>query len=276
MHAPAAVAVVDIELLAVPFHALRGTVVDYVRLDIHAALGVFSDGILVELDAVAPGADEGHVGAGDGSHAVVRATGELELVLIGEGRPVDLVLVVLSKVVTGPHGVVTGPLASSHPETAARCSDRGAGATDVEIDLLERGERRLELSRSRAQKDDVAGGAVHVGEAGAMLVPQVTDLSQGVGVVEPTGRLIDAHGMEVCDLWILLRKVGIPADYAGPVTHHTYNPTVLPMADLLLVRLLELAEEVPAHRARLCGHHDLYDEAGPWPFLELVELACLG
>ncbi len=48
--------------------------------------------VRIDLDVVAPGADDRHVGAGDGGDAVVRAAGHLELELVGEGRPVQLVL----------------------------------------------------------------------------------------------------------------------------------------------------------------------------------------
>ena len=142
---------------------------------------------------------------------------------------------------------------------------------DIEIDLLQLVEDRFELIGVGAQKNDVAGGAVHVGEAGAVLLPDVTDLSQSVGVVEPAGRLIDAHGVEVRDGGVLLRKVGIATDHAAPVTHHSYDSTVLPVADLLSIGLLELAEKILAHGALLRRHLDLCDEAGPRPLFKLIE-----
>ena len=183
----------------------------------------------------------------------------------------DLVLEGLREIVAGPHGVVTGPLTPGHAAAAARRPDVGAGTADVEIDLLQLVEDRLELIGGGAQKNDVTGGAVHVGDAGAVLLPDVTDLPQSFGVVEPAGRLVDAHGVKVRDVGVLLRKIGIAADHAAAVAHHTHDSTVLPVADLLLIGLLELAEKVLAHRARLRGHLDLCDEAGPLPLFKLVE-----
>ena len=74
--------------------------------------------------------------------------------------------------------------------------------------------------------------------------------AQGVGGVEPPGRLVDAHGVEVGALGELLGEVRVAADDAAAVAHHADDAAVLPVADLLLVRALELAEEVLDHRPR--------------------------
>ena len=47
--------------------------------------------VLVDLHVVAPGADDGEVGAMDGVDAIVGAAGELELELVGQRRAMHLV-----------------------------------------------------------------------------------------------------------------------------------------------------------------------------------------
>ena len=86
---------------AVPLDALGGAVAADVPLDVHAIRGSSPDFGLVDTDVVPPGADDGHIGPGDGGHAVVGAAGELELELVREGRTVELVLEVLRDVVAG-------------------------------------------------------------------------------------------------------------------------------------------------------------------------------
>ena len=55
---------------------------------------------------------------------------------------------------------------------------------------------------------------MHVGDAGAVLVPDVAQGAQGIGGVKPGGRLVDPHGMEFRHLGELLLEVRIPADDA--------------------------------------------------------------
>ena len=86
---------------------------------------------LVDLNVVLPDTDHRAVRARNRGHTVVRATCELELVLVGEERPVELVLPVLGDVVAGVEGVVAGPLTACRTDAAARCPHVGAGTTEV-------------------------------------------------------------------------------------------------------------------------------------------------
>ena len=85
--------------------------------DFTADIGL--DGFLVDADIIPPGADKGHVGPGDGGHAAVGAAVELELELVGEGRTMKFVLVLLGQVVAQRLGVVAGILAAGLADTAA-------------------------------------------------------------------------------------------------------------------------------------------------------------
>jgi hypothetical protein len=187
---------------------------------------------------------------------------------------VDFILILVCEIVTGLHRVVAGPLTSCRAAAAARCSHVGAGPTDIEIDLLQFVEYRFEVIGRCAQQNDVAGRPVHVRKPRSVLLPDIADLSEGFGVVEPAGRLIDPHGMEVRDIWEFFRKIGIATNHASAVSHDTHNSTVFPVTDLLRVGLLELAKKIRSHRALLCGHLDLRDEAGPLTCFKLVELGC--
>jgi hypothetical protein len=58
-------------------------------------------------------------------------------------------------------------------------------------------ENFFQLGGGGAEEDDVAGGAVHVGDAGAAEFPQVADFFQKFGGVEFAAGLVDAHGVKV-------------------------------------------------------------------------------
>ena len=236
-----------------------------------AALGVLGHGGLVDLDVVLPGADHRAVGAGDGGHAVVAAAGELELVLVGESRPVQLVLEVHGDVVAGVHGVVAGPLAARLAAAAAGGAHVRAGAAQVEAELGELGEDGLERLGAAAQQYHVAGGAVEVGDSRAVLVPDVADLAQDVRGVEPSRGLVDAEGVEMGHVGELLGQVVVAADDPAAVTHHAHDAAVLPVADFLLVGQFELLQEVHCFGPPLCSHLDVLHEARPRPALQLVQ-----
>ncbi len=116
------------------------------------------------------------------------------------------------------------------------------------------------------------GGAVHVGETRAVLLPDVAELAQGVGGVEPAGGLVDADGVEVRALRELLGQVAVAADDAAAVAHHAHDAAVLPVADLLLVGALENAPAVVVGHGILgSALLDLGDETRPRALLELVQ-----
>jgi hypothetical protein len=91
VHTAGALFIPDIKGLAVPFHATSGAQVTDLFLDVQSTWsrtegiavggqfpgGVRSDCFLVDADLIAPGADDGTVGPGNGGYTVVGAAGGL-------------------------------------------------------------------------------------------------------------------------------------------------------------------------------------------------------
>ena len=105
-------------------------------------------------------------------------------------------------------------------------------------------EAGFQLIGSGAQEDDVAGGAVHVQEAAAVLIPDVAEFPQGLGGVKPAGGLVDAHGVEMLHAGEFIRQVGVTADDAGAVTQDADDAAMLPVGDLVLIRPFQLPQQV--------------------------------
>src|SRR5581483_3622434 len=101
--------------------------------------------------------------------------------------------------------------------------------------------------------------------------PDAAESAQGVRCVEPARGLIDAHGMEVRHLWELFGHVAVAADDTATVAEHADNAAVLPVALLLFVRQLELAEQIVAHGTDVGRLLDLRHETGPGAFFQLVQ-----
>ena len=118
----------------------------------------------------------------------------------------QFVLVVHGHVVAQLHGVVARPLAARHAHAAGGCAQVGTGPAQIEAGVRQILEGGLELVGGGAQQNDVAGRAVHVGQAGPVLFPDVADRAQRVAGVEPSGGMVDAHGVEVGDFRELLRE----------------------------------------------------------------------
>jgi len=114
VHAARALLITDRQLAAVPIHATRGAKTADIALDIDSGGGVVGNLGVILLNLVLPGANNGEVGAGDGSDTVIRTTRGLDLELVWECRTVQLVLVVHRQVVANLHGVVARPLAARH------------------------------------------------------------------------------------------------------------------------------------------------------------------
>jgi hypothetical protein len=187
VHAAVAFLVVDHQLVALHPHALGGTQPDDLFLDVELApvaagegarvgfqlaSDVSLDRFLIDADVVAPGADEGHISAGDRSHAAVRAAVKFELELVGKSRPVQLVLVIIGQREAQRLGVVAGILAAGFSDAVGGGAQVGARATQVLVQLVgQLVENLLELRSGSAQENDVPGGAVHVGDAAAAKIP---------------------------------------------------------------------------------------------------------
>src|SRR5665811_2127244 len=93
MHAMDAVVIVDNERIAIQAHtSCRAAVEDVCGYILSAVpLDEAGDFLLVDPDVVPPGAYDRHIRAHHRPGAVVGAAGKLELVFVGELRPVQLV-----------------------------------------------------------------------------------------------------------------------------------------------------------------------------------------
>jgi hypothetical protein len=236
------------------------------------AVHVTGHGFLVDADVIAPGTDDGTVGAGQGGHAAVGATVDLELEFVGPSRTVHLVLILLSQGVADVLGVDASKLTASLAHAAGRGPQSGTGAAQVPTLLGQLGEDGLQLLGKGAQKHHVAGGAVHVEHARTTVVPDLHDLAQALGLVELGRGLVHAQGVEVLHAGEQVGHVGVTADDAAAVSQNAHDTAVLPVALLVFVGELELPQEVGT--GFITGFRRFFDirnEARPRPLSQLVE-----
>ena len=110
----------------------------------------------------------------------------------------QLVLIVHGELIASVLRVVAGVFAAGLAEAGSRGTQVGAGAAEVGFHFMrDLPENFFQLGGLGAQKHDVAGGAVQVGQAGAAQIPDVAQMAQILGAVVLAGRLVHAHGMEV-------------------------------------------------------------------------------
>ncbi len=142
----------------------------------------------------------------------------------------QLVLILVGQVVAQRLGVIAGIFAACLADTVGRRAQVGAGAAQVLIELVgQLVENFFQLRCCGSQKNNVARGAVHVGDAAAAHVPQVAQLTQIFGGVEFSAGLVDAHGVKVRHAREHLRLVAITADDAAAVTENTDDAAMLPV-----------------------------------------------
>ncbi len=127
VHAVVAFPVVDLQIFTFEPHALGGAQGHDIFLDVQFGnIGAATFGFqfaadvrgyrgLVNPDVVFPDTDHGHVGTGHGGDTVIGATGEFQLIFVGEGRPMHFELEFLGQLIAGFHGVVAGPFATGLP-----------------------------------------------------------------------------------------------------------------------------------------------------------------
>jgi len=214
---------------------------------------VFLDRSLIDLDVIFPGTDHGKVGTGDGGNAVIGAAGKFKFEFVGEGGTMDLVLIMHGQGVADILGVIAGPFTTGLAKTTGRRPQVGTGTTEILAQIMGQiPEQGLKVFGAGSQQNHVTGGTVHIGHAGAILVPQIHERAQVLGGVVETCRLVDAHGVKMLNTGELIRNIGIPTDNTTTITENTDNAAVLPVGDFILVRQFELSENVPAFRMGLC------------------------
>ena len=75
-----------------------------------------------------------------------------------------------------------------------------------------------------------------VGQAAAVFLPDITDFSQGLGCVEPSGRLVNTHGVKHLNGREFIRCIRIPANDTGAIPGYAHYASVFPVCDLVSER----------------------------------------
>ena len=197
--------------------------------------------------------------------------GYLDLEFVGKHGTVDLVLKAHGDVVADIETVDAGPFAASRSHAGAGCPQGGTGTAEIESGLRKIVETGLEMIRRRSQQNGVPGGAVHVGETAAVLVPDVAEVAQGVRLVEPSRRMIDPHGVEGLDVRKEIGTIRIAPDDTGAVALDADDTSMLPMADLIFIGKFQLAEKILCHGIFLGSLLHVLDKARPFSFFQFIQ-----
>ena len=156
----------------------------------------------------------------------------------------------LGQLITGFHGVVAGPFATGLTTAAGGAAHGRTGTADVPTFLGHGLEARLQIVGNGAQEDEVAGGAMHIEDATAILIPNVKYFPQGGGGIKPAGGRVDPYGVEMCQTGEFIRQVGVTADDAGAITQHTHDAAVFPVGDFFFIGSFQLPQQVVYLRLR--------------------------
>ena len=105
----------------------------------------------------------------------------------------------------------------------------------------------LKLLCCGAEKNNVTGRPVHIGNTTAAKVPQISDFSQVFSRVEFSTRLGYAHGVKMRNTGEHLGLIAISADNAAAITEYTDNTTVFPVGPTVFERKLEYTQNVFDH-----------------------------
>ena len=260
MHAAGALLIVDLEFAVFIFHAFGGAAVNDFLDDVEftpvaagmgpgvggeIAVHISSHRVLIDADVVFPGADKGDVGPGDGGHAAVGASVKFKFEFIRECRTMQLILIFIGQGMAEVLGVVAGKFAAGSADAVSGRPQVGTRSAKVLIVFVGQfKENFLKLRRGGAQEDDVAGGAVHVGQAGTPEFPKVAEISEIRGGIIFTRRLGHAHGMEMGHARKFFRLVAVTTDNAAAVTKHAHDAAVFPMGLAVLKRQFENTQKV--------------------------------
>ncbi len=91
------------------------------------------------------------------------------------------VLIFLGQIVADGLGIITGIFTAGLTDTVRRGSQVGAGTAQILIQIVGQFIKNFfQLRRGRAQKNDITGGTVHVGDAAAPRIPQVDRSCAGI------------------------------------------------------------------------------------------------
>ncbi len=85
---------------------------------------------------------------------------------------------------------------------------------------------------------------MQVGKTGTTQIPNITEVSQEIGVIVFTGRLVNTDCVEVRYAWELFRLVAVTADNAAAVTENANDTAVFPVSFTVVVRQFKNAKEI--------------------------------
>ena len=86
-----------------------------------------------------------------------------------------LVLIFLGQMIAKGVGVVAGIFAAGGTDTVGRRPHVGTGATQILVEIVRHLiENFFQLRGGGTEKNDVAGGTVHVGDTAAPEIPKIT------------------------------------------------------------------------------------------------------
>ena len=197
----------------------------------------------------------------------------------------QFVLVVHGELVAGVLRVVAGVFAAALAKAGGRRTEVGTGTAEVDVELVgEIVEDFFKLRGLGADEHDVAGGTVHVGQAGAAEFPDVAQAAQEFGGVVLAGGLGHTDGVEVRHAGEHFRLVAVTADNAAAVTEHAHDAAVLPVRFLFLIGKFKHTEQVVGSVGGNLEFHvvgvgrsvfsfllDVGYEAGPRASFELIQ-----
>ena len=206
VHATGAVGVVDGDFLLVSIVAdAVGWAAADDRLDWEPSVCISSNFCLVYLDVVSPGTDDRNIGTCSSGYAVVRAAGSFDFGFVWPHWAMQFHLIMLGDIVGEVQSVIACEFATARTYAAAWGSEVRTGTTKVPTSFRQVVEARLQMIGGGTKEDNVTGCTVHVGDTGAVLVPNVAQGAQVIGFIEETGWLVDTHGVEFGNCWIFFR-----------------------------------------------------------------------
>jgi len=167
--------------------------------------------------------------------------------------------------------IVTGPLATRRTHATTRRPDNRTRTAQIKTQLRQLRKRRLQFIRPSPQQNNITRRAVHIRQTRTAPLPNITNLTQHFRVIKPTRRHIHAHRMKMRHLRKILRQIRITTDHTSPVTQHTNNTAMLPVADAFIIRALQLPQQILRHLILLSRLFNLAHKTRPTALLQFIQ-----
>ena len=279
VHAADTVLVVDFEGIVVFQGQCIGRATrDDVVNDVLATLlrDVVLDLVLVDLHVVTPGTDDSKVSTLDGVLAVIRATRDLELELVRQGRTVNVVGEVVDEQAVCLLLVGAGHFATRCANAGHRGTDAGTGAAEVPAVVVDLVEEVLRVRGVGTDEHDVTGLAVECDQARTVLLPAVSQLAQHGGAVVVARRRLNAQRVEFFRLRECVADLGETRDDTATILIDG-DCSAFPVTLAGFVGVFQLTQEVAGYtidtliRVLVTQTLDTGDKARPWTAFQLVQ-----